>query len=71
MDVLLEVTCAFFLCLLGQLIQMGPLLEIQANAINRREIMAPPYLTRDFDSYNTRLGLFEDAKARRLMKKQR
>ena len=71
MDVLLEVTCAFFLCLLGQLIQMGPLLEIQANAINRREIMAPPYLTRDFDSYNTRLGLFEAAKARRLMKKQR
>ena len=50
---------------------VGPLLEIHANSVNRRELMAPPYRTRDFDLYNTRRGLFERARAIRKKKMEK
>jgi len=66
----MEILLAFFLCLTGQIMQVGPFLEIKANSLNRKELMSPPYRTRDFDSYNTRLGLFEKARTLRKLKEE-
>lgn len=52
MDVVLEVFLGFILCLSGQILSMGPLVEIYSSS--SKQIIAPLYKSRDFDIYNTR-----------------
>mmetsp|Transcript_14015 Transcript_14015/g.17661 ORF Transcript_14015/g.17661 Transcript_14015/m.17661 type:complete len:116 (-) Transcript_14015:132-479(-) len=54
LDVIIEVLLGFCLCLFGQLMAVGPFLEVRATAASKKELMAPPHRTRDFDIYVTR-----------------
>ena len=47
-DVVAEIGLAFLLCLAGQLVGVGSLLPIKGG----RKLMAPAYVTRDFDKYS-------------------
>ncbi|KAL9191505.1 hypothetical protein ACHAXT_001211 [Thalassiosira profunda] len=61
-DVVVEAFLAFLLCLAGQLM-CGPFHRVRASAgSGRREIVAPPYRTRDFDLFNTRARALAVAK---------
>ncbi len=54
MDVILEVFVGFLLCLCGQLVSIGPLVEINKSSSTTKPIVAPMYKSRVFDIYNTR-----------------
>jgi hypothetical protein len=54
MDVILEVLVGFLLCLCGQLVSIGPLVEINKSSSTTKQIVAPTYKSRVFDVYNTR-----------------
>ena len=55
-DVLIEVLLGFLLCLIGSLVYIGPLLPIHTKSDTKSvELVAPPYRSRDFDMYSTRL----------------
>lgn len=53
-DVILEVLVGFILCLCGQLVSIGPLVEINKSSSTTKQIVAPTYKSRVFDIYNTR-----------------
>lgn len=60
-DVVVEAFLGFALCLAGQLL-CGPFHRVRAAGSGRREIVAPPYRTRDFDLFNTRAKALAMAK---------
>lgn len=66
LDVTVEVLLGFVFCMIGQLQSAGEFLDVRVNAKNpKRELRAPSHRTRDFDTYNTRMGLFEAARRKR------
>jgi hypothetical protein len=53
LDVYVEVAVSFAMILLSELIKVGPFQSVDISK-NRKPLVAPAYITRDFDIYNNR-----------------
>jgi hypothetical protein len=55
LDVMIEAVIGWTMCLVGQLTMVGPLRPTITTGNTRTSLLAPMYMTRDFDVYNHRI----------------
>lgn len=55
LDVMIEAVIGWSMCLVGQLTTVGPLRPTVTTGNKRTSLLAPMYMTRDFDVYNHRI----------------
>ena len=54
LDVVVEAVVGWCMCLVGQLTAIGPLRSTSMSGGKRTQLVAPSYITRDFDCYDHR-----------------
>ena len=55
LDVVIEATIGWSMCLVGQLTSVGPLRTTLTTGVGKRtQLVAPTFITRDFDCYENR-----------------